>query len=229
MKSFPSLLISSLIISFCGITCGDVVIDEFDFGNSGGVPQTFTTVQTYSVFTSTDTSILAGVRKWQVDVTSHSIAETEIFDVASGMYGIANGFGQNATVSIRWDGQNNSLLSGGFANLDLTEGGVNALFSLHVASADVATQFEIVATDSNGTRSVTKTGSAPGYHKFFFDDFSGLDFTDIQALQLNISGDSAYDVGINRLAAIAVPEPVTSTLLAAVLTSMLATRRRRRL
>ena len=229
MKSYLTVFTTSLIVSLCGMTWGDVVIDEFDFGNSGGVPQSFTTVQTYRVFTSTDTSILAGVRKWQVDVTAHSISETEIFDVASGMYGIANGFGQNANVSIRWDGQNNSLMSGGFANLDLTEGGRNSLFSLHVTSADVETQFEVVATDSNGSRSITKTGSAPGYHKFFFNDFTGLDFTDIQSLQLNVTGDSAYDVGINRLAVIAIPETATTTFFTAVISSMLSMRRRRRI
>ena len=162
-------------------------------------------------------------------MTSHSISETEIFDVALGMYGIANGFGRNATVSIRWDGQNNNLMSGGFANLDLTEGGVNSLFSLYVASADVETQFEVLATISNGGRSITKTGSAPGYHKLFFNDVTGLDFADIQSLQLNVTGLSANGVGINRLAVIAIPEPATTTFFTAVITSMLSMRRRRRI
>lgn len=228
MRLFPPLLLTALFLAFHGMVQGDIVIDRFDVGNSGSVPRSFQNVNTYSVFTSADASILAGVRKWQVSVTKNSITETEIYDVASGMYSVTNGFGQNSETSIRWDGLNNSLMTGTFASLDLTDGGVNSLFSLDVGFADITTHFEVVVADSTGSFGVTKAVTSPKQQKFFFTEFLGIDFTDVRSIQLNISGDDAFDVGVNHFAAIAIPEPLSTTAWSAVVLSLFFGRRRRR-
>jgi len=234
MKLLLSLTVFALLLSFQGMVQADIVIDRFDVANSGSVPRSFNNVNTYSVFTSTDVSILGGVRKWQVAVTKHGIAETEIYDVASGMYSVANGFGQNSQASIRWDSLNNNLMSGKFEkgfggrHLDLSENGTNSLFSLDVAFADVTTNFEVVVTDTLGTFAVTKVVTSAQQTKFFFTEFLGIDFRDVHSIQLNISGHDAYDVGINHFAAIAIPEPLTAPFLSAALLGMFFARRRRR-
>ena len=234
MKLLLSLTVFALLLSFRGMVQADIVIDRFDVANSGSVPRSFNNVNTYSVFTSTDVSILGGVRKWQVAVTKHNIAETEIYDVASGMYSVSNGFGQNSQASIRWDSLNNNLMSGEFEqgfggrHLDLSENGTNSLFSLDVAFADVTTNFEVVVTDTLGTFAVTKVVTSAQQTKFFFTEFLGIDFRDVHSIQLNISGHDAYDVGINHFAAVAIPEPLTAPFLTAALLGMFFARRRRR-
>ncbi len=234
MKLLLSLTVFALLLSFPGMVQADIVIDRFDVANSGSVPRSFNNVNTYSVFTSTDVSILGGVRKWQVAVTKHNIAETEIYDVASGMYSVSNGFGQNSQASIRWDSLNNNLMSGEFEqgfggrHLDLSENGTNSLFSLDVAFADVTTNFEVVVTDTLGTFAVTKVVTSAQQTKFFFTEFLGIDFRDVHSIQLNISGHDAYDVGINHFAAVAIPEPLTAPFLTAALLGMFFARRRRR-
>lgn len=228
MKLLLFLLAAALFLSFQGRVQADIVIDRFDTANSGSVPRSFDNVNTYNIFTSTDSSILAGVRKWQVAVTKHTFSETEIYDVASGMYSVTNGFGQNSHASIRWDGLNNSLMAGTFASLDLSDGGNNSLFLLDVAFADITTNFEVVVADSTGTFGVTKVVTNPQQTKFFFTEFLGIDFTDVRSIQLNISGHDAYDVGIDHFAAIAIPEPLTVPFLSAAFLAMFFARRRRR-
>ena len=232
MMTFRFLSTVLLFVSLFATAQGDVLIDRFNFGNSGSVPRSFSNVNTYGVFTSTQpgsgSTILDGVRKWQVTVTKHSIGRTEIYDVASGMYSVANGFGQNAEVAIRWDGTDNGLMSGDFASLDLTQGSANSMLALDVGFADVATQFEVEVSDSTGTFGVTKVATHAKRVNFLFNDFTGIDFTDVRSIQLLIFGGDAYDVALDNFAAVAIPEPATVTLWCVGLSGLFFARRRRR-
>ncbi|MCH2183726.1 MAG: hypothetical protein MK108_17140 [Mariniblastus sp.] len=233
MKLHLSLIVFVLLLTLHVNADADVVIDRFDVGNSGSVPRAFETVDTYSVFTSTDTSILGGVRKWQVEVTKHSIAQTDVYDVASGMYSVSNGFGQNAITTIRWDGMANDLMSGRFdrrfggGRIDLTDGGTNSLFSLDVLFADVTTQFEVVVTDADGTFGVAKVVTQPEETEFLFSEFTGIDFSEVLSIELVISGQDGFDVGINHFAAVAIPEPFSTSFWGTGLIALWAGRRRR--
>ena len=206
------------VLTFCillllpvSIGLGSIVIDDFVVGNSGAVPETFSSSGTHSVFTSTDASILGGVRKWQVDVTAHSFTDTKIYDGVSGIFGISNGIGQHANVAVRWDGQDNDTMAGGFPNVDLTESGLNDTFTLKIGSVDLPTNFALTVSDSSSTEEVIKTLSGAASKHFFFSEFAGVDFTDVQSVQLNVHGQSAYDVEIDRLSVSQyVPEPVTA-------------------
>ena len=190
-----------------------VVIDDFNVGNSGTVPAVFSSPGLYPVYASTDTSILGGVRKWQVDVTHHSMTDSKVYDGAADMFGIANGMGQHSNVSIRWDGQDNQSMTGAFPTVDLSQSGTVDAFSLTILAADLATQFEIVVADSDSTFALAKEIAGPATVGYQFGEFFGIDFSDIQSIQLNVSGLSAFDVAIDRLATTQkVPEP-TSTLI----------------
>lgn len=216
----------------------DVVIDRFDVGNSGSVPRTFRPVNTYSVFTSTDSAILGGVRKWQVEVTKHSVGETTIYDIASGDSGafegfeVENSFDQNSITTIRWDGTDNDLLSGKFSrplggkHVDLTDGGTNSMFQLDTSWADVSNEFTVVVSDVHGSFEVTKTGTSTQQNEFLFSEFAGIDFTNVIWLELVISGADGADVGLNRFAAVAIPEPVSTAICGTALI-IICTRRRR--
>ncbi|MCH2183145.1 MAG: hypothetical protein MK108_14190 [Mariniblastus sp.] len=190
-----------------------LVIDDFDVGNSGAVPQSFSSVGTYPVFTSTDASIFGGVRKWQVDVTAHMFSDTEVYDGVVGLFGIANGVGQHGLVSIRWDGQDNDTMAGQFPNVDLTESGVNEAFHLDLDFADLPTVFGLTVSDSVSSIEVTRTLSGAVVSEYRFSEFAGIDFTDVQSIQLNVHGQQAYDVQIDSLTVgQAVPEPLSALI-----------------
>ena len=211
----------------------DFVIDRFDVGNSGSVPRAFETVNTYSVFTSTDSAILGGVRKWQVEVTKHSVGETTIYDVSSMGFEVLNSFDQNSITTIRWDGTDNDLLSGKFSrplggkHVDLTDGGTNSMFRLDTSWADVSNVFTVVVSDVHGSFEVSKTGTSTQQNEFLFSEFSGIDFTNVIWLELAISGFDGADVELHQFAAVAIPEPVSTTICGTAILIM-CTRRRRR-
>ena len=204
-----------------------LVIDDFTVGNSGSVPERFSSVGTYPVFTSTDASIFGGVRKWQVDVTDHIFADTKVYDGGGGMFGIANGVGQHSIVSIRWDGQDNDTMSGQFPDVDLTQAGANDTFTLAIDSVDLTTNFALTVSDSVSTVEVNKTFSVAGASHYFFSEFAGIDFTDVQSIELNVHGQNAYDVQIDKLSVgRLVPEPITALIWTPVLGMFLLRRKR---
>ncbi len=209
----------------------EFIIDRFDAGTAGPIFETFEALGTYPVFTSTAaTGILGGVRKWQVEVTQHSFSRTEIYDGFGGEFGISNGSMQDSEVSIRWDGNNNNAMNGVFAPpVDLTQGMTNDYLFLQITSADLTTAFEVVATDTNGSQAVSKSFLGPSTTNYSFSEFTGIDFSQIVSLQLNISGPSAYDVSVTHFAALSsVPEPSSALLLGICLTGGLLVRRSRK-
>lgn len=222
-----TLLVLLLLPLSVGLGSIGVVIDDFDVGNSGAVPEKFDSVGTYAVFTSTDASIFGGVRKWQVDVTDHSFADTKVYDGVGGIFGISNGVGQHAIVSIRWDGQDNDTMSGQFPDVDLTQAGANDSFTLAIDSVDLATNFALTVSDSVSTVEVNKTFSAAAASHYFFAEFAGIDFTDVQSIELNVHGQNAYDVQIDKLSVGRfVPEPITALIWTPVLGMFLLRRKK---
>lgn len=230
-KTVQRFALSLLVLLLLPLSVGHgsigVVIDDFDFGNSGSVPERFSSVGTYSVFTSTDSSIFAGVRKWQVEVTDHSFTDTKVYDGVGGIFGISNGVGQHANVSIRWDGQDNDAMTGQFPDVDLTQQGVNDMFTLAINSLDLPTNFVLAVSDSVSSVEVSKTFSGAAANHYFFSEFAGIDFTDVQSIQLNVHGQSAYDVEIDKLSVGRfVPEPITALIWAPVLGMFLLRRKK---
>ncbi|MCH2179822.1 MAG: hypothetical protein MK106_13560 [Mariniblastus sp.] len=221
-----------LVLFYLPVTVGHcsvgVVIDDFNVSNSGFSPGRFASVGKHPVSASTDSGILGGVRKWQVDVTAHQFTDTKIYDGVGGMFGISNGMGQNAEISLRWDGQDNGALLGKFPNQDLSQAGVNNGFLLNLLSADLPTEFEMIVSDSLGTAVVLQTHTGAGVGEFRFSDFTGLNFTDIQSIQLNIRGSGAFDVAINQISAARLaPEPTTVSIWAGLGVLSIMIRRRR--
>ena len=230
MKRLSLTLI--IVLFFLPIAVGHcsvgVVIDDFNVGNSGASPGRFSGVGSYPILATTDSGILGGVRKWQVDVTSHQFTDTKIYDGVAGMFGVSNGMGQNASISLRWDGQDNSTMSGQFPNQDLSQAGLNNGFLLDLISADIPTEFEFIVSDSLGSASVVQTHSGAGAGEFRFADFTGINFSDVQSVQLNISGTGAYDVAINQISASRlVPEPTAVLIWSTLGVLGLVIRRRR--
>ena len=226
-RFFLTLLVLLLLPLSVGHGSIGVVIDDFDVGNSGAVPEKFSSVGTYAVFTSTDASIFGGVRKWQVDGTDHSFTDTKVYDGVGGIFGIANGVGQHSIVSIRWDGQDNDMMSGQFPDVDLTQAGANDMFTLAIDSVDLPTNFALTVSDSVSTVEVSKTFSVAAASHYFFSEFAGIDFTDVQSIELNVHGQNAYDVEIDRLSVGSfVPEPITALIWTPVLGMFLLRRKR---
>ena len=221
LRHFPNRVVfgmfrSNLIALFL-LTCPfayahgslSVVIDDFSVGNSGTVPAVFSSKGLYPVFTTTDPSILGGVRKWQVDVTHHSVTDSKIYDGIADMFGIANGMGQHSNVAIRWDGQNNQSMSGNFPTIDISQNGSVDSFSLEILSADLATRFEMSVSDIDSSFKLSKAFSGTANTAYRFSEFLGIDFAQIKSIQLNISGLSAFDVAMGQLSTTkTVPEPI---------------------
>ena len=102
------------------------------------------------------------------------------------------------------------------------------MLALDVGFADVATQFEVEVSDSTGTFGVTKVATHATRVNFLFNDFTGIDFTNVRSIQLLIFGGDAYDVALDNFAAVAIPEPATVTIWGVGLSGLFFARRRRK-
>lgn len=116
--------------------------------------------------------------------------------------------------------------------LDFTGGGGDSI-GIDIYSRDTAVDANIVATvtSSTGTDSVTVPFTLAGTTQMIpFTDFSGVDFTQVDKLEIKIDPNPAFDGSIRLLGITSetagVPEPSGSIAFLAILAGVVARRRR---
>jgi len=223
-------LIVSIIIPL-GVTetaSGSIVIDNFSAGNTLSQFGTGTNNQV-----TIDSSIFGGSR---IDsLTVRDLGGDEFFG--------AIGFGGDFSIGQGSDDQIfGSLNYVGFKDADLTEGGFNDQFAFTFVANDLdaplANVFQILVT-SNGVSQIVNIDVPPGSQlpdtvNVGFDQFSGIDFTQIDSIQLlfDFQSQPGRDFVLSSFSAIgggnsggAVPEH-SSAIVLAIACGTLAMRRR---
>lgn len=200
-RHLPFLLAASMAVMSTAATAASIVIDSFDNTNFQvvGAP-TLGTVPVNPATTSGPTSdAIGGVR---------TITNTRTLPGGTG-----NAFGQqvqtivtggNATVSLGAGTEGFSVFSWNAGGVDLTDGGLNTRIELTVLDADLATNFAI----SVGGQMSSQTTSAAGILAFEFADYVGVDFSNVGAIDLTVSGLESFDTTFDLVQAVSSPSTV---------------------
>lgn len=140
-------------------------------------------------------------------------AGTAVFSTDSGTTGEASLFYGGSTFS-----------TDGLGSIDFTEGGSNA-FTLGLSESDQGFPFSATVWWNGGVNSVTTDFTSLGFdfpggeRVIGFDEFVGVDFTDVSAFQLNINVDNsladsqvAVDLALLQIETNEVPAPGSNYL-----------------
>jgi hypothetical protein len=101
-----------------------------------------------------------------------------------------------------------------FAPTDIFTGNTTGGIGLEVISADLGIELTVTATSASDTVSVPFTiptaVSTPQFVVFNFSEFAGVDFTQLTALSISVTGPTASDASI-RTFSVVVPSNVPGT------------------
>jgi len=121
----------------------------------------------------------------------------------------------SATSTITWDAN-----SAGLGGVDLVEGLINNVFSLDILGIDqgfITLNLTVIDTLTNSDTS-TLAGAGVGTQSIAFSSFSGVDFTVVDSISLEVLGGEASDLTLDLLSTTgeqpggSVPEPTTLAL-----------------
>ncbi|MGH2412645.1 MAG: PEP-CTERM sorting domain-containing protein [Microcystaceae cyanobacterium] len=144
----------------------------------------------------------------------------------TGMLGtltIDNGTGFNSKTSLLWNGIRNAGLNANLSDRDF--------LAVEVEAIDLNVNLAFTLLDNDSTATVSKNNLLPGKAIFSFSEFTGIDFSQIKSIQLDITGPLAFDAEINflsaqRIVVSNIPEP--STLVGILLVGGLGTLTRKK-
>lgn len=201
----------------------DIVIDTFDDG-----------APLVQVGAGTDTQISTGSgiygtdRNESLTVRDLGGAESLASLTYGGEFSIGMGSNDQAFGSLLWDG---------FSNVDFTEAGTNDRFALEVVSNDVDAILSNVMSirATSGATTVTQgfdiaaSSTLPSVVTVSFSDFAGVDFTQLDSVELlfDFQVHPGRDIEFSYFTATAVPEASHLMMLSFAVAGW-CTRRRRK-
>ncbi|MGF1478141.1 MAG: PEP-CTERM sorting domain-containing protein [Cyanophyceae cyanobacterium] len=173
------------------------------------------------------------------DVSPQSGAAADVFD---GIMRFNNDTGIKSKLQLTYDGQDNSseLDTMGLEGLDLTADGATG-FGLNIIEAD-RNPFFITAAIYSGDQMSSVTldfneeiidDGTPREAFFAFDQFEGIDLTDVGAVQFTFEGPDALDMRVGpitmaeEVSSAEIPEPTSLLALAGVSALGVSYRRRK--
>ena len=226
-KSAIALAAISLIVT--GVA-GALTIDEFNAGEMSiiavGPPPRPNQAEALPV-----ADVLGGARKLRLtNVTGTSNARRAMVlvnDEGSHSLSVSNDDLVNSRITVIWDGSTanpNTVVTNGLGGIDLTAGGGTA-FVLSIPSIDQHAVVDLTVWAGGAPVTVRQTflEQTPEY-RIAFARFSGIDFSQVGAIQMVFSGPASWDGSI-LLAKTDAPAPATIALMTIGLLGLSRTRR----
>jgi len=185
------------------------VIDNYDVTQpplvislATSVPPTITQTQF-----ATDSSVLGGERDLILSALSGTPGRVFSASISGGQFSIATPNGANGEVQLQYDGVDGSATlttSPGLGGVDLTFG---QAYGFQISAVtDITTSFSITVVSGNGkTGTVQNVVPGTNGNTFFdylipFSGFSGVDFTNVVAIQIDVVAAENVDFILNSFA-----------------------------
>lgn len=169
------------------------------------------------------TGVIGGVRDIYLNNVSgasqipQATAKNTVFAATTELFSVSNDDGVNSDSWVTWDGDdtNNAdqVNTSGLSGQDLTaDNDTGFLFTIN--SIDQNVQLDLQVWDTDGTTDTFTNTFAGPVALFFigFNEFSGVDFTKVGAIQMRLSGPASWDGSIDILETKTNPDPAPATL-----------------
>ncbi len=185
---------TAIVFGVAAVVRGDIVIDEFS-GPAGGVGAVDADpgLATISTAANNVAGIAGGWRVVRVNRVAGGSGAVKCFghigQLKYDQTDTSRGVG-----SVWWDGDSNDTFGdGGFAAVDLTEGGANKVLSLTKIDFKNAVKLTITVKTTTGTRTYEETLAGPPFAGFDknigFNAFTGTgSFTSVTAIRIAFDG-----------------------------------------
>ncbi len=195
----------ALTVTFTIGTAQAVVIDDFN-GGAQSIDAPGSDTVAYA-------GAIGGFRT--IDMTSVGpLYATAAIVLPPGIYSHSADAMTSATSNITWDAN-----GAGLGGMDLVEGLTNNVFSFEIISIDQGDIDLILSVEDSfgGLDSFTFSNAGVGTESVAFASFTGIDFTSIDLISLQVVGGLASDLTLDLLSTTgdrtAVPEPISLALL----------------
>lgn len=164
--------------------------------------------------------------------------QSTVDNANSGYFSVSNASTTSGTGTLTYDGDDNDATgvdSYGLGGLDLTDGMVDNVFAFDIIAADLPFDYTLTVWDEDSSDSymgVIPGGTFGSSEMIAFSSFTGIDFSNVGALQLSFAGTQASDLSIDNFRTAgdtpAVPLPASLPLLLAGLGGVAAVARRKK-
>ncbi|MEC9312350.1 MAG: VPLPA-CTERM sorting domain-containing protein [Pseudomonadota bacterium] len=221
-QTFAGLVVASALT--LPAAAATITLDSFDFTNyqAVGAPSLGAIPENPATSTQAAADAIGGSRT----ITAVRTVPSGTTD-AFGRQVQAVVTGGSATVSVAAGVQGYVMFDYNATSVDLTDGGTNGWIDLSVISADLAVTYTVTI---DGV-SATKVGATGSTVSWAFSEFSTVDFTQVGAISLTVTGPASFDTEFDdflvRGQVGVVPLPASGLMLLAAAGGLALARRRR--
>lgn len=224
------------VLAFSAPRANAILIDNFNVGTGSLTNSNVTdgTVTAGPGSTDTDletgfatTNVIGGARQMdipgQIPVSGTGTLTMRANASDSGLLSFSLDAGTSGSAIVTWNANGAGLTA------DFTDAGLSDFFTFDVVSIDQGlVDLIVTVSDSSNSDTFVFSNAGVGNVQFPFSAFSGVDFTMINQVSLEVQGQDASDLTLDQFFTsgdMSIPEPATMSLLG--LSGLFLLRRRR--